>query len=105
MRCFFEAMTPLAMAGKVNEESTNTLSEWATILHNTKHSADCKWPKAFHRSCPTIACKAGSLYTFENSIVLVTLNNCAHLTMNLLLMSGKSSRSTSVSDPFASVPF
>jgi hypothetical protein len=85
-------MTPLAMAGKANEESTSVLEEWSQRLHQDRKEGSVKsykWLQAFHRSCPIIVCRAGSLYTFENSIVLCTLNICAQLTMNLLLMSKK----------------
>jgi hypothetical protein len=102
LRCFFEAMTPLAMAGKVNEESIEVFWEWANRMHvEMKSSKCCKWLEAFHHSCANIVCTAGSLYTFENSIVLCTLHNCVQLTMNLLLMSKRASRS--ISDSLSSV--
>ena len=89
MRCLFETMTPLALAGKVNEESILLLKEWKILLQNeyTSSNKNCKWLKSFHRSCPVIACTAGSFYSFENSIVLCTISNCVQLTTNLLLMS------------------
>jgi len=102
LRCFFETMTPLAMAGKTNEESIFVLRQWSQRLQNElKDNKSFPWLVAFHRSCRTIVCTAGSLYTFENSIVLCTLNNCVQLTMNLLLMSNKKTRS--VSESFASL--
>lgn len=88
IRCSFEAFTPLGIAGKVHEKSQVVLRDRSRCLSiRLMDPAKLKWFRAFHRSCPVIACGAGSLYTFENSIVMCTLNNCIHLTTNLLLMS------------------
>lgn len=111
MRCAFEAITPLEMAGTVDQKSKALLSNWKEmiemdgirshrrrnskgpkikkvicVLLNRKNIRDHKWLELVRRSCPGIRCTAGSMYTFEKSIVLSSLNNCFQLTLNLLVV-------------------
>jgi len=90
VRCGFEAMTPLCIAGDVNQESIEFLKELKQHLAvNAKYkgqNGDQKRLGAFHASCPIIKCTSGSLYTFEHSIVPVTVDNCAQGALNLLLL-------------------
>jgi len=85
MRCFFESMTPLAIAGQVNEESADVLARWKQILVSGKSKAnrdrdryDNNGVTEFLVSCRNMRCTAGSMYTFENSIVVTTINNTCH---------------------------
>ncbi|OXA46974.1 hypothetical protein Fcan01_18136 [Folsomia candida] len=77
-RCAFESMTPLAMAGRVNDESKALKREW-------KQWRGEPWVESFKRSCPNITCAAGSMYTFESTIIIVSLDNLNQLTCNLLI--------------------
>jgi hypothetical protein len=82
-----DAVTPLAIAGYVNDESQRVLglwkqgnSEFANIFPNKN-----KLSKLFFRSCKVISCKAGSLYVMKSSILPANLNHLAQLTLNLLI--------------------
>lgn len=44
------------------------------------------------RSCKVITCAAGSMYTFENSIVIVSMDNVNQLIFSLLIAFPRSSR-------------
>jgi len=91
-RCFFESMTSLGIAGQVNEESMQVLAEWKKLmLLIGRNQAEDQIvyrniSKTFQRSCQIIRCTAGSMYTFENSIVTTTVDNTIQLTCNLLVI-------------------
>lgn len=97
MRCGFEAITLLQVAGNLNQKSKQVLSNWKEVIHRNggKNASGCiqgnrsnrerKWLELVHRSCPNITCTAGSMFTFEHSIVLVSLDNCFQTTLNLLV--------------------
>lgn len=77
-RCGFEAMTLTMLAGRVNLESTKVIVEW-------KYGGRSKLARKFQQSCRSIKCAAGSMYTFESSIVITSLDNLIALTCNLLV--------------------
>ncbi|OXA46419.1 uncharacterized protein LOC118437688 [Folsomia candida] len=83
IRCAFEAVTPLAVAGDVNDKNKEVVAKWK--LGVVARSAAKKEAIAYQKSFHAVRCTAGSLYTFENSIVLCCLNNCMQLTLNLFL--------------------
>ena len=86
LRCMLDAVTPLAIAGYLNEESLKLLRLWnqliggVTIPRTLRHSS-----KLFLESCKVISCKAGSLYVMKSSILPTNLNHLAQLTLNLLI--------------------
>lgn len=92
-RCGFEALSPLAMAASVNKASKQVLSQWKQLTHHVlrqqKSRIERRIFKMVQRSCRRIQCTAGSLYSFEHSIVLCSINNCFQLTLNLLVTFGK----------------
>ncbi|XP_035702468.1 uncharacterized protein LOC118433992 [Folsomia candida] len=79
IRCGFESMSPLALAGRVNQESKSLLRKWR------KQTSGGKWAARFKRSCRSIKCTAGSMYTFEESILIVSIHNLNQLTLNFLV--------------------
>lgn len=79
LRCGFETVTPLAMAGKVHRESENLLKEWKG------HKRSGPLEERERMSFKSVKATAGSMYTFEESIVLVSLNNLIQLTLNMLV--------------------
>jgi len=81
VRCLFESLSVLQFAGHVNQTSINTLRVW-----RTPERTEGKFIRAFHKSCRVIVCSAGSLYTFESSIVLVNVDLSIQAVVNLLLM-------------------
>lgn len=92
MRCGFEAVTPLAMAGNVNKASAMILHRWKKVRYVLDRTGGARHVKLFrmvHRSCKRIRCTSGSMYTFEHSIVLCCLNNCLQLTLNMLVSFGR----------------
>ena len=86
-RCLFEATSALTAAAFVNSESKLHLTQWDRTLDqiDCEHREEKKYMWAFRKSCPDLKCMAGSLYSFENSIVLVSLSNTLQLTMNLFV--------------------
>ncbi|CAL8124512.1 unnamed protein product [Orchesella dallaii] len=92
LRCGFEATTPLAMAGDVSKESQKVLEIWRVKADSVIKKSFGKGRKPLvmiQRSCRRILCSAGSLYTFEHSVVLCSFNNCIQLCLNLLVTFGK----------------
>ncbi|CAL8124524.1 unnamed protein product [Orchesella dallaii] len=90
-RCGFEVTTPLALASNVSQESKNVLVEWRSkmdtaVKQNWKGRKELRMAQ---RSCKRILCSAGSLYTFDHSIVLCSVDNCIQLTFNLLCTFGE----------------
>ncbi len=90
LRCLFESMSPLSISGDVNKESGTLLEQWKrnTVeeAKRMKPNRETKWQTAFQTSCSNLKCTAGSLYTFQHSIVVTTIHNTAQLTLNLLLV-------------------
>ncbi|OXA49513.1 hypothetical protein Fcan01_16031 [Folsomia candida] len=84
IRCSFEAVTPLAVAGEVNDKNKEVVQTWGQRIVATKRMVK-KEAIAYQKSFHAVRCTAGSLYTFENSIVLCCLNNCIQLTLDLFL--------------------
>lgn len=77
-RCTFECVTLLTMAGRVNQQSR--LIKWDWLRYKGS-----KEQERFKRSCQTIKCGAGGLFSFENSIVIVSLDNVNQLVFALLV--------------------
>lgn len=97
IRCGFEAICPLAMAGKVNKAGELVLAKWKEtkchMLWRNGKSDSYPWKrrklvKLVQISCQRIHCSAGSLYSFENSIVICCMNNCFQLALNMLVSFG-----------------
>lgn len=84
-RCGFEAVTPLGMAGNVNVGSHAVLAKWKIACHTIAGGRARRLVERYQKALRRIQCTAGSFYTFENSIVLVSINNCIQLTTNLLV--------------------
>ncbi len=87
--CMTQAFTILSVAGDVHLESARLLREWKLelgVLQDGQSKKRDPWLSAFQRSCKAIRCSAGSLYTFEKSIVLCSMSHCALLIMNLWLL-------------------
>ncbi|OXA42963.1 hypothetical protein Fcan01_22386 [Folsomia candida] len=86
IRCAFEAVTPLAVAGDVNDKNKEVVAKWKRgVVARRAMSKAKKEAIAYQKSFHAVRCTAGSLYTFENSIVLCCMNNCMQLTLNLFL--------------------
>lgn len=87
-RCLFDTITCLGIAGMVNDDSRHALEKWDKILADdgVAHKVQWKVQRLIWKSCGEIQCKAGSLYTFQNTIVLATVHNCMQITFNLLIM-------------------
>ena len=86
LRCIFESITLLSLAGVVNEESLGISKIWEGKLQAVKDAAHAAWLRAFQRSAPHIKIKAGTYFTFENSIVLTATSNCVDLIINLIVL-------------------
>lgn len=87
-RCYFEGVTPLSMAGDVNDRNKELLADWKDQLIKRKENQSGRGKKlnrAIKRSLLGVKCRAGSLYIFERSIVLTALNNMMQVTLNLLV--------------------
>lgn len=92
LRCGFEAVTPLAMAGNMNKESQNVLRKWKVVTQNLCQKVSGREKRILQRtqrSCNVIRCSAGHLYQFDHSIVLCCTNNCILLTLNMLVTFGR----------------
>lgn len=92
MRCGFEAVTPLEMAGHVNKWSMRVVNRWKKLSNTVIQKQQGRGRKMLgmiQRSCNRIQCTAGSLYTFEHSIVLCSINNCILTSLNLLITFGR----------------
>lgn len=99
MRCGFELLTPLAVAGNVYYTSTKTLHTWWKFsnLRETKFfisrntdqgnedGTNLKLVKMAHRSCSVLECWSGPLFSFGRSIFLATINVIIQLTVNTLV--------------------
>ncbi len=113
IRCAFEMLTPLGMAGSVNNCSDELLGEWKKVvslinygkirqakfsekgmqtqkpnqkvISNVDTKNDMKLAKRLQKSCPFLKCSSGSLFTFQSSIYLVTIDNTVQQTVNLLV--------------------
>lgn len=82
LRCLFEGTTILAAAGYMNQASKDYLNKWGRAINRFQER---EYILAYYKSCPRLQCSAGGMYTFESSIVLVSLDNCSQLTFNMLV--------------------
>jgi len=88
LRCGFEATSPLGMSGNMSGESSNALDMWEKQVAKVTKKKSAKSRKEFAvmlRSCKKLLCTAGSMYTFDHSIVLCSFNNCIQQTCNYLV--------------------
>lgn len=109
IRCAFEMLTPLGMAGCVNNGSDELLWKWKKVvslinngrtlvgkpvqmnktnqlvLSDVDSKKDLKLAERLQKSCPFLRCSSGSLFTFKSSIYLVTIDNTVQQTVNLLV--------------------
>ena len=83
-RCIFESYSLLAWAGHVNTTSGEVLNIWKLSVKNSEPSY--AYNRRFGKSCRKLTISAGSMYTFESSIILATLHNCSESTFNLLVV-------------------
>ncbi len=92
LRCGFEALTPLGMAGTVNGIGESILEKWKSIKADTSYGLrqgnnrkQVKMANLMQKSCRTLKCTSGSYFTFESSIYLVTFDNIIQQSVNLLM--------------------
>lgn len=89
LRCGFETLTPLAMAGVMYSTSRSVLEKWKIVYaKNMGHVVQGnkrRLVKLRHGACRPILCKSGSFFTFEGSILLVVVDNFIQMTVNLLV--------------------
>lgn len=84
IRCGYEMLTPLRMAGYVNSGSNDVVGKWKKVTHvNAKK--DMKIAERLQKSCRQLRCRSGSLFAFDSSIYLVTIDNTIQQTVNLLV--------------------
>lgn len=89
VRCGFEALTPLDMAGKMNLCSGKVLRKWNTAVSRlTCGEVTMRQIQQEQRSLNNIQCKACSFYTFQKSTVISSIDGCIQLTVNLLVTFG-----------------
>jgi TM2 domain-containing membrane protein YozV len=83
-RCGFEALTLLGAAGSLNDKNKEVMDNFKNAAAMKKNKSG-KVLRSWIRSCYGVRCTAGSLYTFENSIVVCCIHNAIQLTLNLLV--------------------
>lgn len=77
LRCGFESMSPIAVAGRVDEQSKQLQARWRKVSKTATERRAWTWR--------VIKMRAGDLYTFERGIVLVSLNNLIGLVLDWLV--------------------
>ncbi len=77
-------LTPLRIAGYVNSGSNDVAVKWKKVTHENARM-DMKVAKRLQKSCRQLQCRSGSLYAFESSIYLETIDNTIQQTVNLLV--------------------
>ncbi len=90
IRCGFEALTPLAIAGSLKMAGDHFLQTWKDVTSKARLMKDTKLNsrKRFlflRRSCRPLKCTSGSFFTFENGILFNTIDNIIQQTVNLLM--------------------
>lgn len=90
IRCGFEALTPLAIAGSLNAEGYQFLQTWKCVtskIYGSKYGSLSSHKRFLlaSRSCPSLKCTSGSFFTFENGILFNTIDNIIQQTVNLLM--------------------
>jgi hypothetical protein len=87
-RCLLEVTTQMEAAANLNLESERYLTQverQAGVAIRNREQQLARYLTRFRRSCARLTCNAGSLYTLEKTIVLVSLHHCTQLVFNLLL--------------------
>lgn len=90
IRCGFETLTPLAIAGCLNAEGENFLQAWKDVAYKfyAKMRVIGNYRKRFlvsSRSCRPLKCTSGSVFTFENGTLFSMIDNIIQQTVNLLM--------------------
>lgn len=88
LRCFYEGITPLMLSGEVVKKNKKVIAQGKQIVYGRwilDQSRKRKLEKVWLNSCHGLRCEAGSLFTFENSIVIISLHNTMQLTLNFLV--------------------
>ncbi len=92
LRCGFEAMTPLGMAGSVNGVGESIMEKWKSVKAHTisglkkrNNKKAVKMTNIMQKSCRALHCNSGSYFTFESSIYLVTFDNIIQQSVNMLM--------------------
>ncbi len=112
IRCAFEMLTPLSMAGCLNSGSDEVLWKWkkvVSLIRSGRKQAksrdklipsekknqltfsdvdakkDMKLAERMQKSCPFLKCSSGSFFSFESSIYLETIDGTVQQSVNLLV--------------------
>jgi hypothetical protein len=87
IRCLFETMNPLAIAGHINDDSLKFVHELKSFYEKTgRKGTDAGHMRTVVKSFQQITCSAGSYFTFQKSIVLVCTTNTIVWTLNILIL-------------------
>lgn len=85
LRCLFDGVSALSAAGKLNQVGIKFLERWEKENERSDNVEERMQLQKVRKSWKALSCSSGSLYTFENSILLVSLDNCTQLMFNLLI--------------------
>ncbi len=88
IRCGFEVLTPLSIAGNMSKESEKVMQNWKAALSERVFipgRREMMRRKYLHKSCKLLKCRSGIFARFDKLVLLATVDICVTLTVNLLM--------------------
>ncbi len=92
LRCGFETLTPLSIAGSMSNENVRVMQIWKSGLAFgpfMKGKKESRSGKYLHSSCKLLKCRSGIFARFDKLVLLATVNICINLMINLLVFNPK----------------
>lgn len=93
IRCTFETLSPMSIAGEVHSASESVISNWKGMIGKKRcceawqyeEKRKIKLASKLHTSCKPFRCSSGNFFAFTTDLVLVTGDTCFNQTVNLLV--------------------
>jgi len=86
LRCFLESLSALGAAGMAHQGSVNYLRRQSELFPFLNHNSKARVLESqIQKSWRPIQMKCASMYTFEKSIVITTLDTCNQVLFTLLV--------------------
>lgn len=85
IRCGYEVLSPLSIAGTMTEDCDKVLEGWRRGLGNVLGGKERKLEMKLWRSCTRLRCRSGSLFPFGKVILLVAIDTGVNIAVTFLV--------------------
>lgn len=84
LRCGFEVLSPLALAGTMTQDCDKVMESWRRGLEGV-FGVERKYGMRLLRSCGRLRCRSGMLFSFGKVIFLVAIDTGVNIAVTLLV--------------------